>query len=134
MEKRCYHAFSNNNKEEARRLLNDVKDPRKVKSSGGSTLLHCAAGYGWTDIVELLITKYNCDINCGDVYNYTPVYAASANGHLDVIKCLYNTGKCDLFIKTSWGETPLDIARRYRHHEIVEFITNVMTTSTLTCK
>ena len=56
-------------------------------------------------------------------------------GHLDVIKYLYNTGKCDLFIKTTWGDTPLDRARLLGHHEVVEFITNVLTTtSTLTCK
>ena len=134
MEDKCLAAFRFNNKEEALSLLQLVKDPRKVKDSRGWTLLHCAAAHGWTDIVELLITKYNCDVNYGTVYNYTPVYAASAYGHLDVIKCLYNNGKCDLFIKNDSGDTPLDTARRYEHHEIVEFITNVMTTSTLTCK
>ena len=65
MEDRCYDAFSNNNKEEALSLLKLVNDPRKVKGSYGLTLLHHAAAKGWTDIVELLITKYNCDVNCG---------------------------------------------------------------------
>ena len=134
MEDRCLGAFVGNNKEEARRLLQLVKDPRKVKGSSGGTLLHHAAGWGWTDIVELLITKYKCDVNCGDDYNITPVHEASLDGQLDVIKCLYNNGKCDLFIKNNWGDTPLDTARHRGHHEIVQFITNVMTTSTLTCK
>ena len=134
MDDRCLDAFSNDNKEEALRLLKLVNDPRKVKDSDGSTLLHLAAARGWTDTVELLITKYNCDINCGTVYNSTPVHWAIDYGHLDVIKYLVNTGKCDLFIKSKWGGTPLDIARRNGHHEIVEFLTNVMTTSTLTCK
>ena len=135
MADRCLDAFRSNNKEEALRLLKVLKDPRKVKDSSGSTLLHHAAANGWTDIVELLITEYKCDVNCGTVVNWTPVHFASRWGHLDVIKYLYNTGKCDLFIKTKlMGDTPLDLARRYGHHEIVEFITNVMTTSTLTCK
>ena len=134
MEGRCVDAFSSNNKEEALRLLKLVNDPRKVKDISGDTLLHWAAVWGWTDIVELLITKYKCDVNCGDVDNCTPVHLASMNGHLDVIKYLVNNGKCDLFIKTKDGDTPLDLARSYRRHEIVEFITNVMTTSTLTCK
>ena len=134
MEKRCVDAFRSYNKEEALRLLKLVKDPRKVKDSGGWTLLHCAADNRWTDIVELLITKYNFDVNCGNVDNWTPVHWASANGRLDVIKYLFNTGKCDLFIKTKDGDTPLDVARLCGHHEIVEFITNVLTTSTLTCK
>ena len=131
MEKRCLDAFVRSDKEEALRLLQVVKDPREVKGSGGWTLLHHAAGRGWTDIVEVLITKYKFDVNCGNVGNYTPVHEASYIGRLDVIKCLYKTGKCDLFRS---GDTPLDIARRRGHHEIVEFITNVATTSTLTCK
>ena len=135
MEDRCYNAFVSENKEEARRLLKLVNDPRKVKGSYGGTLLHYAAARGWTDIVELLINKYNCDINSRDVANYTPVHWASLDGYLDVIKYLYKTGKCDLFIKTKYGDTPLDTARLNGHHQIVEFITNVMTTtSTLTCK
>ena len=136
MEAKCYGAFVSENKEEARRLLKLVNDPREVKGISGWTLLHNAAAHGWTDIVELLITKYNCDVNCGTVYNMTPVHVASIKGHLDVIKYLVNTGKCDLFIKTKYGgDTPLDRARHYGHHQIVKFITNVMTTtSTLTCK
>ena len=134
MEDRCLVAFVSGNKEEAIRLLQVVKDPRKVKNSYGGTLLHLAAAKGWTDIVELLITKCKCDVNCGDDDNWTPVHAASNQGRLDVVKCLCNTGKCDLFIKTKYGETALDRAHCYGHHEIVEFLTNVVTTSTLTCK
>ena len=135
MEGRCLDAFDSGNKEEAVLLLNDVQDPKKVKDIYGRTLLHHAAGNGWTDIVELLITKYRFDVNCGNVNNHTPVLYASVNGRLDVIKYLCNTGKCDLFIKNRVGDTPLDLARQWGHHEIVEFITNaVTTTSTLTCK
>ena len=136
MADKCLVAFSRGNKEEALRLLKVVKDPREVKGSGGWTLLHLAAGRGWTDIVELLITKYNCNVNSVDDYNNeTPVYLASFTGRLNVIKSLCNTGKCDLFIKTKRGETPLDVARRRGHHEIVEYLTIIVTTtSTLTCK
>ena len=135
MEGKCLVAFRRGDKEEALRLLKVVKDQREVKGSDGWTLLHYAAARGWTDIVELLITKYNCNVNSVDNDNRTPVYEASANGHLNVIKSLCNTGKCDLFIKTKRGETPLDIARRYGRHEIVEYLTNIVTTtSTLTCK
>ena len=134
MEDRCFGAFDRGDKEEALRLLKIVEDPREVKDSDGWTLLHCAATWGWTDIVELLITKYNCNVNSVNNYNWTPVHRASLNGQLNVIKSLCNTGKCDLFIKTEDGETPLDIAREYGHHDIVEYLTNIVTTSTLTCK
>ena len=134
MEDRCLVAFDRGDKEEALRLLNEVKDPREVKGSEGWTLLHCAARRGWTDIVELLITKYNCNVNSVTDYNSTPVYEASFYGQLNVIKSLCNTGKCDLFIKDYSGRTPLDIARLCGRHEIVEYLTNIVTTSTLTCK
>ena len=134
MEGKCLVAFSCGDKEEALRLLKVVKDPREMKGSSGWTLLHWAARRGWTDIVELLITKYNCNVNSVDDNNITPVHRASYFGHLNVIKYLYNTGKCDLFIKAKWGDTPLDIARDRGHHEIVEYLTNIVTTSTLTCK
>ena len=135
MADKCYDAFLRGDKEEALRLLKVVKDPREVKGSGGLTLLHWAARRGWTDIVDLLITKYNCNVNSViDNYNWTPVYVASEFGHLNVVKSLYNTGKCDLFIKTKGGDTPLDTARQYGRHEIVEYLTNIVTTSTLTCK
>ena len=135
MADRCLFAFRYGDKEEALRLLKVAKDPREVKGSGGWTLLHEAAGWGWTDIVDLLITKYNCNVNSVDnSYNRTPVYFASDFGQLNVIKSLCNTGKCDLFIKDYLGRTPLDIARLWGHHETVEYLTNIVTTSTLTCK
>ena len=135
MEDICLRAFSSGYKEEALHLLKEVKHPREVKGSDGWTLLHEAAGRGWTDIVELLITKYNCNVNSVDNDNITPVYWASFYGQLNVIKSLCNTGKCDLFIKTKRGYTPLDIARRRGHHETVEYLTTIVTTtSTLTCK
>ena len=134
MEDRCYDAFHRGDKEEALRLLKEVKHPREVKGSYGVTLLHEAADWGWTDIVELLITKYNFDVNSVNNYNSTPVYCASLYGHLNVVKSLCNTGKCNLFIKTKGGDTPLDIGRKYGYHEIVEYLTNIVSTSTLTCK
>ena len=144
MADKCYDAFDRGDKEEALRLLKVVKDPREVKGNNGWTLLHHAATNGWTDIVELLITKYNFDVNSVDDYDCTPlhlacdtpIYDASDNiyGQLNVVKCLCNTGKCDLFIKDYLGRTPLDIARLLGRHEIVEYLTNIVSTSTLTCK
>ena len=48
--------------EEALCILEDVKDPRRVKGSDGWTLLHIAAAYGWTNIVELLVSECKCDV------------------------------------------------------------------------
>ena len=48
--------------EEALCILEVVKDPRRVKGSDGWTLLHIAAAYGWTNIVELLVSECKCDV------------------------------------------------------------------------
>ena len=74
MEEKIYlAAFVNGRKDEAVRLLKDVKDPREVKGSGRWTLLHSAVAQGWnrTVVVELLVSKYKFDVNCRSVNNWT---------------------------------------------------------------
>ena len=77
----CHSAFAS--------LLNDVKYPREVKGSYTLTLLHLTALYGWTDIVELLITKYKFDVNCRTLSNSSLVHVASVTGYLYNIVILH---------------------------------------------
>ena len=134
MEEKCYDAFNYGRKAEAIRILKKLKDPRRVKVSGGGTLLHLAAIKGWRDVVATLINDYDFDVNCKTDDNWTPVHLASSYRHVDVVKYLCSTGKCNLFIKNKFGNTAMDIARLGGYDEIVELITNALITSTLTCK
>ena len=49
----------NSRREEALRLLKQVKDPRTVKSKKNFTLLHCAPYHGWLDVVKQLINDHH---------------------------------------------------------------------------
>ena len=50
-----YDAFNKGRREEALRLLKQVKDPCTGMSQRNFTLLHCAAYHGWLDVVQELI-------------------------------------------------------------------------------
>ena len=53
------------NKQEAIRLLPafpDQSEIKNIKDSLSRYLIHKAAYNGWTDIIELLVTTYHCDL------------------------------------------------------------------------
>ena len=57
----CVRAFTEGNKEEAKRLLKQVKQPKLLKDEDGAGLVHWAAKRGWLDIVKILIEECKCD-------------------------------------------------------------------------
>jgi|GEM_PF-231699 len=69
------------------------------------TLLHVAAKYGHTDIIELLIAA-GVPIDCGDMSDQTPLMYAIKNGQLEVVKLLHAKG-ANIRHTDSHGFTPL---------------------------
>ena len=137
LEKQCYEAFYSCSKKEGLELLEQLDDPKSVKDANGWTLLHCAAYHGWLDVVELLTTKYECDVNITSISNNkTPVFIASREGHLSVVKYLRTVCNCDMTIKSRGGNDPLSIACKRRRNNIVEYLTNPDSElpTTLKCK
>ena len=123
--KQCYEAFYSRKKEKGLELLEQLDDPKSVRDTNGWTLLHCAAYHGWLDVVDILTTKYKCDVNITSVSNNkTPVFIASREGHLNVVKYLRTVCNCDMTIKSKGDNDPLSIARKRRHYHIVEYLTN----------
>ena len=88
LEKKCYDAFNKGRREEASRLLKQVKDPRTVMSNNNFTLLHCAAYHGWLPIVTQLINEYHFDPDCKDNKGNTPLSKARTNGKQPVVDYL----------------------------------------------
>ena len=137
LEKQCFEAFYTSKKEEGIELLVQLDDPKSVMDANGQTLLHCAAYHGWLDVVELLTTKYKCDVNITSISNNkTPVFIASREGHLSVVKYLRTVCNCDMTIKSRGGNDPLSIACKRRRNNIVEYLTNPDSElpTTLKCK
>ena len=88
IETQCYDAFHYGRREEAVRLLKQVKDPRTVKSENDFTLLHCAAYHGWLDVVKEMITEHQFNPECEDKDGNTPLSKARGNGKLTVVDYL----------------------------------------------
>ena len=85
---KCYDAFNRGRQKDALRLLKQVKDPHTVKSNKNFTLLHCAACYGWLNVVKELINEYQFDPNCEDDDGNTPLSKARSNGKQSVVDYL----------------------------------------------
>ena len=85
---KCYDAFNHGRREEALRLLKQVKDPRSVKNSNNFTILHCAAYHGWLSVVKELINDHGFDADCMDDDGNTPLMKARSNEKQPVVDYL----------------------------------------------
>ena len=88
VDRECYDAFNYGRKEEALRLLKQVKDPCTVKSKNNGTLLHCAAYHGWLDVVKQLINDHQFNPDCMNDYGNTPLMLAKRDGKQPVVDYL----------------------------------------------
>ena len=101
------------NKQEAIRLLSafpDQSEIKNIKSSYSYYLIHYAAGNGWTELVELLVTTYHCNPNCTNSLGWTSLHFACNINHLPTVKLL-TTQYCLDPLKTGNDTllcTPLD--------------------------
>ncbi len=122
----CWKCFrEGDNKEEAERILEQVKEPqsmRDVDKYHNRTLLHWAALWGWLCIVIKLVQHYLCDPKCTANDGATPLHNACFNGNLDVVQYLITECKCDPMCQNSKLNTPLDIACNHSHYDVVEYL------------
>ena len=88
LDKKCYDAFNYGRREEALRLLKQVKDPHTVMSNNNFTLLHCAAYHGWLPVVKQLINDHDFDPDCQDNDGNTPLSKARSNRKQPVVDYL----------------------------------------------
>jgi ankyrin repeat protein len=100
-------------------LIGHGADP-KITNSTGSTLLHMAAGLGysgnfsttnmdqWMDAVKYLVEDLKMDVNAADNQGYTPVMGAAWRGNNDLIQYLVDHGaKLDAHNKRGWSVTDM---------------------------
>ena len=102
------------NQQEAIRLLSAFPDQsaiKNIKSSSSIYLIHRAARRGWTELVELLVTKYHCDPNCTDNGGLTSLHLACAiSNHFPTVKLLTTQYFLDPLETDNSGYTPLDLS------------------------
>ena len=118
---------SSGNKQEAIRLLSAFPDQsaiKNIKDSNSNYLIHLAARYGWTELVELLVTTYHCNPNCTTSWGWTSLHWACNNNHLPTVKLL-TTQYCLDPLKAGYGYrgyTPLD----YSSGETKEYLQQII--------
>ena len=86
-------------------------------AANGTTALHVAAGFGYTELVHTLIER-GADIDAGTALGKTPLMVAAQEGYSDVAGLLIEAG-ADTDVRDAAGATALTWAQGYGHRDIV---------------
>ena len=85
------YCVSGQNLCEALRELKRSNVPEKRDEVYDKTALIWAGEYGWSDIIESLLTR-GASVRSQDCFGETAMHHASENGHLEVVKALARAG------------------------------------------
>ena len=132
-EKELVFAFKIEDKIVAERLLPRIPEPATITTTFEMSdlfyseislvsLLHLAAYWGWTNIVNALVSMYKCAANCKDKMGHIPLHYAALKGHLEVVKYFIVELDCDPMDKNEYGRTPLHYACCYGYLNIAQYL------------
>ena len=133
IESTCVSSFRLRDHDRAAQLLPALQQPTAVRTSytfiksftklcTNVSLLHLAALHGWMDIVASLVSMSDCDIQCRDDKEYTPLHYAAYGGSLPVVKYLITEQHCDPNSRGEWGRTPLHCACNEGYMDIIKYL------------
>jgi ankyrin repeat protein len=88
-----------------------------------TTALSQAAGSGFANFVEYLVSSGNCKVDWPDDMGRTPLWWAASNGHGDVVRILIDAGANKNCKDQSSGDTALITASRFGHEMVVRVLT-----------
>ncbi|XP_019852448.1 PREDICTED: ankyrin-3-like [Amphimedon queenslandica] len=101
---------------------NDIDLAECVDENDGRTLLHHAAEYGYTDVVELFLNgKRRVDTNCKDFFRTRPIHLAVQKGNITIIQMLVDHN-ADVNCKDLDGMTPLHYGFKTKNQPVVEHL------------
>ncbi|KAK1837982.1 ankyrin repeat protein, partial [Colletotrichum chrysophilum] len=103
--------------------LLSINIPPDTKDTFGRTPLWVAADYGQEEVVRLLVSRPEVDVNSLSVSGQSPLFWPSAEGYENVVSLLLFAGaKPDLV--DCGGETAISMARRNGHERVVSLLLN----------
>ena len=86
--------------------------------------LHLATSYGQVEVARLLITRYNCPVDCRNKNKQTALHIACGKGHLDMVRMLFTEYQAKLTLRDENNDTPLHEAAQYGQTEVVNCLIN----------
>ena len=135
--KECEKAFKRQDLALAEKQLSLVQDPASIRilyqpewdrhclNPRHFTLLHLAAGNGWTTICKVLVKVFNCRPNATDDMGfYTPLHFAIGGKHREVVEYLLEEENCDPHC-LRFTVTPLQLACTIGNALIVDYLLSV---------
>lgn len=105
MLKELFTACRNGDISKVRKLANPMNVNARDSNGRRSTPLHFAAGFGRSDVVELLLTN-GANVHSKDEGGLVPLHNACSFGHADVVQLLLKHG-ADPNARDKWSYTPL---------------------------
>ena len=109
------------------RVSKFIKERYSTVNLGG--LLHYALSYDQIEIVRLLITKFECSVDCRNEANETPLHLACRTGDRDVVRMFVSEYKADLLARDNDNNTPLSTAVTSGHDSVVSCLIDEFTCS-----
>lgn len=121
----CKYAMTGNLDSFKELLLNKDVDINYQYPTAKYSVLHCASGNGYHNIVQYMVKDYKdkLKINCVNSTNRTPLHFASRIGNIPCIKLLIEY-KAEINIQDCDGETCLHYCARLNHIEAIKFLLN----------
>lgn len=103
-------------------LLRECGATAKLRTRGGKTAIHFAAGSGDVDTIDLLLSEGTVDVNATDQEGRTALMMAARSGHKDAVQYFIQDAEADPHVTSNKGRTALMLAAQNGHENVVEFL------------
>ena len=114
-------AARGNNIDMVRKLIH-YKADLNLANDKGSTPLYFAVRYGFPEVVKVLLTEGNCDVNQRRKLGLVlPIVLASALGFADIVETLLDHGASPR-AEINGGQTPLHYAAAMDNEDVVDIL------------
>lgn len=78
--------------------------------------------HGHGGLVRMLLEREQVEVNCKDIYNWTPLSYAAEHGHAEVVRMLLEREEVDVNCKDIYNRTPLSRAAWNRNVEVAKLL------------